>query len=87
MRVNPHSPDAGWIPILKVVFGFAILIVLAVLAAIIALGKVQEASSYGLNIILGGLLTLAGGYASWAFRDERTEENKRDEIQSEETHH
>lgn len=48
-------------------FGFLVLVVLAVLAAFIALGKVEQTTSYGLDIILGGLMTLAGGFASWAF--------------------
>jgi hypothetical protein len=52
---------------LKMIFGFSILVVLAVLAAIIALGKVEPMTSHGLDIVLGGLTTLAGGFAQWAF--------------------
>lgn len=61
------TPDSRWIPFLKVLFGFLLLSILASLAAIIGLGKVEEKTSYGLNIILGGLLTLAGGFANWCF--------------------
>jgi hypothetical protein len=63
------APDPGWMPFAKLLFGFLILIVLAGLAAIIALGHVKAESSFGLDIILGGLLTLSGGFAGWAFRD------------------
>ncbi len=48
-------------------FGFGILMVLSGLAVIIALGKVEMATSYGLNIVLGSLATLSGGFAQWAF--------------------
>ena len=52
---------------LKMIFGFATLVVLAVLAAMIALGHVEMQTSYGLAQIIGGLLVLAGGFAHWAF--------------------
>lgn len=51
----------------KMAFGFATLLVLAVLAMVIALGKVEESTSYGLPFVLGGLTTMAGGLAQWAF--------------------
>jgi hypothetical protein len=50
----------------KAAFGFALLFVIGALATIIALGKVMEESSYGLQIILGCLTTLSGGFAAWA---------------------
>jgi len=53
--------------LLKMIFGFMLLTLLAALAAIIALGKVEAESSFGLEQILGGLLVLAGGFAHWAF--------------------
>ena len=53
--------------LLKMIFGFLLLVLLAVLAAIIALGEVRADTSHGLNEILGGLLVLAGGFAHWAF--------------------
>lgn len=52
---------------LKMFFGFGILLVLAILAAVVGLGTVRMETSYGLNIILGSLATLAGGFAQWAF--------------------
>jgi len=51
----------------KMIFGFALMVVLAGLAGAIALGKVEMQTSYGLQTILGGLLTLSGGFAHWAF--------------------
>lgn len=51
----------------RMVFGFGILIVIAALAVVIALGTVRMETSYGLNIVLGSLATLAGGFAQWAF--------------------
>ena len=56
-------------PILKMIFGYMLLVLLAVLAAIIALGKVHQETSFGLSEILGGLLVLSGGFAHWAFGD------------------
>jgi hypothetical protein len=51
----------------KAIFGFALLFIIAVVAVTIALGKVEENTSYGLQIILGCFATLAGGFANWAF--------------------
>ena len=62
---------------LKMIFGFMLLVLLAVLAGVIALGKVEEKTSYGLQFILGALSVLAGGFANWAFG--RTEKIK-DEV-------
>jgi hypothetical protein len=51
----------------KAAFGFSLLFVIGGLALAVALGKVMEESSYGLQIILGCLTTLSGGFAAWAF--------------------
>ena len=56
----------------KMGFGFLLLLVTGVLAGMIALGKVTQESSYGLPEILGGLLTLSGGFANWAFGESRS---------------
>ena len=61
------APDPGWIPFLKMVFGFLVLSMLAILAALIALGKVELQTSFGLEGILGALGVLAGGFSQWAF--------------------
>lgn len=49
------------------VFGFSLLVILALLALAIAMGKVEEKTSYGLMPLLTALATLAGGFAQWAF--------------------
>ncbi len=56
------SPDVQ-----RMVFGFILLMILAGLAAVIALGKIEEKTSYGLMPLLTTLSTLAGGFAQWAF--------------------
>lgn len=48
-------------------FGFSLLVIIALLAAIIALGRVDQSTSYGLDIVLGSLATLAGAFSQWAF--------------------
>ncbi len=62
-------PDPGWLAFLKIVFGFMLLVILGCISAIIALGKVHQESSFGLDIILGGLLTLSGAFSQWAFTE------------------
>jgi hypothetical protein len=71
-----EPPNAGWLPFAKMGLGFLLLILLAVLAMVIALGKVEQSTSYGLNIILGGLLTLAGGFTQWCFGESRSKDDK-----------
>jgi hypothetical protein len=51
----------------RIIFGFSLLLVIAILAGIIALGKVDQSTSYGLDIVLGSLATLAGAFSQWAF--------------------
>ncbi len=51
----------------RMMFGFGVLLVIASLALLIALGNVRQESSYGLEIVLGGLTTLSGAFAQWAF--------------------
>lgn len=51
----------------RIIFGFGVLLVIACLALIIALGNVRQESSYGLEIVLGSLATLSGSFAQWAF--------------------
>ena len=65
------TPDPRWLPFLKMTFGFLLLLMLAVLAALIALGKVEQGSSFGLEGIIGGLTALAGGFVNWAFTADR----------------
>jgi hypothetical protein len=53
---------------LKMLFGFVLMMLVAAIALVIALGKVEEQTSYGLQDILGGLLVLCGSFAHWAFQ-------------------
>jgi len=54
--------------ILEMLFGFLLMILVAAIAVVIALGKVEQTTSYGLQDILGGLLVLTGSFAHWAFQ-------------------
>ena len=72
-----YAPDPGWLPFLKLIFGFVILLVLAALAILIAIKKVHALDSFGLDIILGGLLTLSGGFVGWAFRGHEADMEKK----------
>jgi hypothetical protein len=56
----------------KMLFGFCLLLCIAALAATIAIGHVRQDTSYGLEGIISGLLTLSGGFANWAFGESRT---------------
>ena len=65
------TPDERWLPFLKVLFGYLALLTLATLALAIALGKVEEKTSFGLQYILGGLTVMCGGWGNWAFNSDR----------------
>ena len=52
---------------LKILYGFMLLVMLASLAVVIALGKVEQSTSYGLLPIITALATLSGAFAQWAF--------------------
>ena len=52
---------------LKMLFGFLLLLIDAVLIAAIALGTVRQESSYGLNEVLLILSGLSAAWAQWAF--------------------
>jgi uncharacterized membrane protein YoaK (UPF0700 family) len=58
------------------IFGFVLLVLLAVLAGVVALGRVHQETSYGLDYILGSLATLAGGFAQWAFGKAEKDKDK-----------
>ncbi len=61
----------------RMIFGLLLLLVITILALIIALGKVHQETSYGLEIVLGNLATLSGGFAQWAFSKQRDDAEKR----------
>lgn len=52
---------------LKMAWGFLLLLIAGGLIARIALGTVQEETSFGLTQMIGVLGVLAGGWATWAF--------------------
>jgi hypothetical protein len=63
-----QAPDKQWLDFLKIAFGFMLLALLAGLAGLIALGKVEQQTSHGLDIILGAISVISGQYALWAFK-------------------
>jgi len=54
------------------IFGFCLLAVVGIVIIVIALGKVQKETSYGLDVVLIMLSPLINKWAEWAFS--RTEE-------------
>jgi hypothetical protein len=57
---------------LKMAWGFLLLIGILSLCARIALGHVEQQTSYGLTDIIGILAVLAGQWANWAFGESRS---------------
>ena len=51
----------------KMIFGFCLLGILALLSVSIAFGKIEEPTSFGLQPILNALSGLSGAWAVWAF--------------------
>lgn len=62
-----EAPDSGWLDFLKMTLEFLVVLAISTLAAVIALGHVEAQTSFGLDIIIGGLLTIVGGFCNWAF--------------------
>lgn len=56
---------------IRVIFGFCLLLILAGLSLAIALGKVEEKSSFGLTQLLTILTALGTQFANWAFRGDK----------------
>lgn len=74
------APDHGWLPFLKMLFGFAALATLAAFCVaafcvIIAVGNVSEQTSYGLMPIITCLAALCGGFTQWAFGGKSDDRN------------
>jgi hypothetical protein len=76
MRTHRKPPDRDWMPFLKMGFGYLLLLTLGTLAGIIGIGHVEAKTSYGLDIILGGFLTLAGAFSGWAFKEKFDSDRK-----------
>lgn len=71
-------PNPGWIPFLKMLYGFFVTALVVGLAAFVALGKVSKDTSYGLDSIVAGLSFMLAQFAQWAFggRSRADEEQK-----------
>ena len=59
MKLTPHQWD--------LLFGCFLVLVMAGLAIGIALGQVEEKTSFGLQIILGSLATIVGAWSQRVF--------------------
>ena len=57
--------------LLAYAFGFTTLLVYFILAMTIAVGHIEEKTSYGLPIVLGALGPLGGAFVGWAFGTSR----------------
>lgn len=53
--------------LLAYAFGFCTLIAYFILALVIAIGHIEEKTSFGLPIVLGALGPLGGAFVGWAF--------------------
>ena len=62
------------------IFGFAVLMIMAGLACAIAIGHVEEKTSYGLMPLLVALTSVATQFAQYAFswRERDDKETKKD---------
>lgn len=65
-EIREHQYD-----LLRMIFGFLLLVIYAILAAAIAIHHVEEPTSYGLLPLLTMLATLGGGFCQWAFSSPR----------------
>jgi len=72
------NPDPRWLPFLKYLYGFLLLLLISVLAAVIAIGHVQEQTSYGLKDIITGLLMISNAFAVWFAKDESSKSASND---------
>jgi len=60
----------------RMCFGFLLLTILVGLAIAIALGHVEERTSYGLMPLLMGVSNLATQFASWAFSKPKSKDEE-----------
>lgn len=67
---------------LRLIFGFLTLLIIAGIAVLIATGKVQQESSFGLEPILVALTSVAASFCNWAFASRS--EPARDKLPDEE---
>jgi hypothetical protein len=62
----------------RILFGLIIITVLATLCVIIALGKVEEHTSYGLMPLVVSFSSLAAQWSQWAFSTKEKKEKEKD---------
>ena len=67
IKSNKEFTDERLKILLGYVFGFSVLFVYFFLAIAIALGKVEQQTSYGLDMILTAMGPLGGLFCGWAF--------------------
>jgi hypothetical protein len=60
----------------RMIIGGMIVIGTLALATAIALGNVQEKSSFGLGVLLVGVVKMAENFTGWAFRTKREDEKQ-----------
>jgi hypothetical protein len=60
----------------RFVLGAVIVLGLMILASFIALGKVEEKSSFGLTAIMAILAKVALDFSEWAFRPKHIDDGK-----------
>lgn len=66
----------------KMLFGFSVLVILAILAVVISVAHVEEKTSFGLSFVLGALSSLSGAFGNWAFSNSRSQSESTDETRS-----
>ena len=60
----------------KMMFGYILLLLVCFLTGRIALGHVEEASSFGLTQMITVIAMLAGGFSNWCFNSNDRKEKK-----------
>jgi hypothetical protein len=66
--IASRSLQKGWrLKEPRMWFGFLLLFLMAILAGLLALGKVEEKTSFGLQFILAALSGGFGAFCTWAF--------------------
>jgi hypothetical protein len=59
----------------RVIYGFCQLFITTILIAVIALGKVEEKTSFGLLPLIGALVYSNGQFSQWFYQNKLKENN------------
>lgn len=73
MPKRTNRPDT-----LRMIFGYSLLIIVACVTVCVALGRVEEKTSYGLMPLLTMLSALAGAFANYAFSRKKEDDDEDD---------